>query len=234
MTSDDFTPDNQDDAAIGPDFDVVLAAEILTNVAANVRMRVNFSDLDYGNSSDVSRLPSREETGNPWSPAAEARADQCMTYIEAPHYCRPTDDGPSVFLAGGITGVERWHTRAAAALQAHGVTVFNPHRAELPIHDPNAGWEQASWQQHHLHAADVTLIWFPTSDQAVPPSPPGMFELGQALGAGRRIVVGADKDYPHEPEVRMICQVARPDMPVFSTLEDTVAATIAAVKGRSA
>ncbi|WP_406693329.1 nucleoside 2-deoxyribosyltransferase domain-containing protein (plasmid) [Saccharopolyspora sp. ID03-671] len=153
-----------------------------------------------------------------------------MAYIEAPHYHRPTcTDGPTVFLAGGITGVERWHTQAAEALQAHGVTVFNPNRADFPIHDPNAGWEQVSWEQHYLHAADVTLMWFPASDRTVTTQPIAMFELGQALGEGRRIVVGADANYPREPDVRMLCQLNRSGMPVFSTLADTLAATVAAV-----
>ena len=160
----------------------------------------------------------------PRRPAAE------RMYFEAPDYYRPQRNDPaSVFLAGGITGVaERWHRRAIAALEsaAEPLVILNPNRAAFPIDDPGAGWEQVSWEQHHLHLATVTLFWFAASDAAVTTQPIAMFELGQALGEGRQIVVGAHPDYPREADVHMLCQLARPGMPVFSDLEDVLAATL--------
>ncbi len=148
-------------------------------------------------------------------------------YYEAPDYCLEGEiSAATVFLAGGITGVERWHDRAAHTLLGAGVTVFNPNRANFPIDDPAAGWEQVSWEQHHLHLADVTLFWFPASDRAVTTQPIAMFELGQALGENRRIVVGASSGYPREADVRMLCRIARPGMTVHSTLDSTISATI--------
>ncbi|WP_370973845.1 nucleoside 2-deoxyribosyltransferase domain-containing protein [Amycolatopsis sp. cg9] len=154
-------------------------------------------------------------------------------YFEAPNYYLPQPgDAPAVFLAGGITGCPRWHDHAAAVLAAapEPVVVLNPNRADFPIHDPAAGWEQVSWEQHHLHLAETTtLFWFPACDPAVTVQPIAMYELGQALGEGRRIVVGADPGYPRVADVRMLCQLAQPGLPVHSTLDDTLAAVLDAL-----
>lgn len=159
-------------------------------------------------------------------PAAH-RPDTEGLYVEAPTYYRPQrNDPPAVFLAGGIVGItERWHSRVVAALQAARtpVVVLNPNRAEFPIDNPSAAWEQVSWEQHHLHLAGLTAFWFAASDPAVTTQPIAMFELGQALGEGRPVVVGASPDYPREPDVHMLCQLAKPGLPVFSDLDDMVA-----------
>jgi hypothetical protein len=73
----------------------------------------------------------------------------------------------------------------------------------------------------------ITLFWFPASDPAVTSQPIALFELGQALGEGRRVVVGAHLGFPCEPDVRMLCQLARPGMPVFSDLDDVLRAVLA-------
>lgn len=155
-------------------------------------------------------------------------------YFEAPTYYRPQPvDPPSVFLAGGITGVaEYWHQRAVAVLEAapEPLVVLNPNRAAFPIGDASAAFVQVSWEQHHLRLAAVTLFWFAASDSAVTTQPIAMFELGQALGEGREIVVGAHPTYPREADVHMLCQLARPGMPVFSDLDDVLAAVQDRVK----
>lgn len=147
-------------------------------------------------------------------------------YVEAPTYYRPQScDGPSVFLAGGITGIaEPWHAYTVDTLMSwpQPMVVINPHRAEFPIGNPSAAWEQVSWEQHHLKLVDVTLFWFPASDAAVTTQPIAMFELGQALGEGRRMVVGASPGYPREADVHMLCQLARPGLPVYSDLDDVI------------
>jgi hypothetical protein len=154
-------------------------------------------------------------------------------YVEPPDYYEPSPgDPPAVFLAGGITGVERWHDRAAAGLAREAV-VLNPNRARFPVDDPAAGWEQVSWEQHHLHLPGVvTLFWFPASDPAVTTQPIAMFELGQALGEGRQVVVGADPGYPRQADVHLLCRLSRPQLPVHTDLDDVVAGTRALLGGR--
>ncbi|WP_158933548.1 nucleoside 2-deoxyribosyltransferase domain-containing protein [Streptomyces sp. NRRL S-1868] len=170
------------------------------------------------------------------SPAPRRTVPQRL-YIEAPTYYRPQhSDPPCVFLAGGITGVaEQWHRRAIEALNActDPLVIINPNRAAFPIHDPKAAWEQVSWEQHHLHLpALTTLFWFAAAEDSRP-QPIAMFELGQALGENRKIVVGAHPRYPREADVHMLCQLARPGMPVYSDLEDTVHAAYQAATALS-
>jgi hypothetical protein len=154
-----------------------------------------------------------------------------MMYYEAPQrYVPGPGHPPRVFLAGGITGVERWHDRAIKIIGASGldVVIFNPNRKDFPIDRPEAGWEQVSWEQRHLHLPDtLTLFWFPACDAQVTTQPIAMFELGQALGEGRPLVVGADPGYPRQADVRMLCEINRPELPVLSRLTSTVDAALA-------
>lgn len=138
-------------------------------------------------------------------------------YIEAPNYYEPTaEDPPAVFLAGGITNCPPWHQDAVDYLRKSGVSmvVLSPARKDFPIHDPAAGWEQVRWEQHHLHLPNmITLMWFPASDPTLTVQPIAMFELGQALGEKRRLVVGADPGYPRQRDVHLMMRWNRPDGP---------------------
>jgi len=69
------------------------------------------------------------------------------------------------------------------------------------------------------------------SDPSKTTQPIALFELGQALGEGRRIVVGADPGYPRERDVHLLCRINRPGMPVWSTLDDTLTTAIEAAHG---
>ncbi|WP_188193156.1 nucleoside 2-deoxyribosyltransferase domain-containing protein [Nonomuraea sp. SYSU D8015] len=146
------------------------------------------------------------------------------SYFEAPDPYEPAPgDPPAVFLAGGITGVEDWQRRAAAALGPLGVIVLNPRRREFPIGDPAQTPVQITWEHRHLHLPGVlTMFWFPAGDSV---QPIAMLELGAALdNPARRMVVGADPGYPRVEDVRWQTRLARPDEAVHSTLDDTLAA----------
>lgn len=147
-------------------------------------------------------------------------------YHEPPTY--PIAVGsPTVFLAGGITDVEDWQAPATETLlEEHPtITVFNPRRADFPIEDPSAGFGQVAWEQHWLHKVDLTLFWFPKSAPGRP-QPIAQFELGQALGERRRIVVGAEYGYPRVADVRWLCHLNRPDLTVHDSLDATVKAAL--------
>lgn len=151
-------------------------------------------------------------------------------YYEAPtDYDIHSEDPPAVFLAGGITGCPRWHDHAVETLRASGVpmVVLNPNRENFPIHDPDAGWEQVRWEQHHLHLPGViTMMWFPASDAAVTTQPIAQFEFGQAIGAGRRLVVGADPGYPRARDVELMMRWNRPGGELHFSLDGLLAATV--------
>ncbi|MEO3754523.1 nucleoside 2-deoxyribosyltransferase domain-containing protein [Streptomyces sp. B6B3] len=169
------------------------------------------------------------------APPEPLRTTPQRLYYEAPTYYRPQPaDPPAVFLAGGITGVERWHDHAVEVLRAatRPVVVLNPSRARFSTDDPGAAWEQVSWEQHHLHLPTVvTLFWFPACDPAVTTQPIALFELGQALGERRRIVVGAHPGYPREPDVRMLCQLTRPGTVVHADLDHVLGAALSECGG---
>ncbi len=47
-------------------------------------------------------------------------------------------DGPSLFLAGGITGCPDWQRQLRDKLADTPLTLLNPRRANFPIDDPRA------------------------------------------------------------------------------------------------
>ncbi|SEG96786.1 Nucleoside 2-deoxyribosyltransferase like [Nonomuraea solani] len=143
-------------------------------------------------------------------------------YFEAPDYYEPAPgDPPAVFLAGGITGVEDWQRRAAAALG--GAIVLNPRRRHFPMDDPAQAPAQIAWEHHHLHLPEVlTMFWFPAGDSM---QPIALLELGAALdNPARRIVIGADPGYPRAEDVRVQTRLARPGELVHPTLPATLTA----------
>ncbi len=154
-------------------------------------------------------------------------------YYEAPNYWDPQpSDPPGVFLAGGITGCPRWHDEAIRVLSGCGesMVVLNPNRREFPIHDPDAGLEQVTWEQHHLHLPQtITMMWFPASDPAVTTQPIAQFELGQALGERRALLVGADPGYPRSRDVHLMIGINRPGMTVHTSLPDLLGAVVGMV-----
>ncbi|OZM69912.1 hypothetical protein CFN78_28220 [Amycolatopsis antarctica] len=133
-------------------------------------------------------------------------------YYEAPTpYIPLPGHPPRIFLAGGITGVQRWHDHAVDVIEDADldVVILNPNREQFPIGDPAAGPEQVAWEQMMLHLPNtLTLMWFPESDPAVTVQPIAMYELGQAHGENRELVVGADPGYPRSADVTMLTRLS--------------------------
>lgn len=159
-------------------------------------------------------------------------------YFEAPDPYEPQEgDPPAVFLAGGISGCPDWHSHAVHVLRDSGVpmVVLNPARKNFPITDPNAGWEQVSWEQHHLHLPGlITLMWFPRPHLPVTVQPIAQFEFGQASDKpDRTLVIGADPDYPRQLDVHHMMRWNRPDETVHATLDDVLTCVIGEVIWRS-
>lgn len=135
-------------------------------------------------------------------------------YVEAPQ--RYDGAGPSVFLAGGITGCPDWQAIAAARLAPH-ADVLNPRRRTYVATDDEYE-RQVAWEYRHLRRADLILFWFAAEAiQAI-----ALYELG-AFGPGEKpIVVGADPAYPRRTDVILQLSHARPGLVVHSTLESTI------------
>jgi len=139
-----------------------------------------------------------------------------VRYVEAP--LRYDGPGPSLFLAGGISGCPDWQADAVDLLRdTPGLTVLNPRRA---VFDETAAAEQITWEYEHLRRADVVLFWFAAGGSVQPIT---LYELGVHVTRGTTLVVGADPGYPRRLDVEVQLGLARPGLPVFSGLAETVA-----------
>lgn len=149
-----------------------------------------------------------------------------MRYIEAPAEC--TGSGVCLFLAGGITDCPDWQATAAAALDDLDITVLNPRRSSFPLHDPHAETAQVRWEHRHLRRADLVMFWFPQSPTSHQPI--ALYELGTLVGEGRALVIGTDPGYIRRTNVVAQLALARPEIPVHTTLADTIDAGRTAVQ----
>lgn len=138
-----------------------------------------------------------------------------MTYVEAPGPL--TEAGSSIFLAGGITNCPDWQSEAVKLISDR-THVFNPRRANFPIHDPDAAEEQITWEFNALHEATCILFWFPVG--AIQPI--ALYELGRYVALGRPIAVGRDDSYERRQDVDVQMKLAKPDLPIYNTLAQTV------------
>lgn len=133
---------------------------------------------------------------------------------------RAAPTGPTVFLAGGISGCPNWQAEAIQYLP-DGVTACNPRRTDFPIGDPGAAPAQIDWEYDRLTEAVVVLFWFPVS---VVPQPIALLEFGAwALRTHKPVAVGADPAYPRRFDVIYQAGLYRPDLPVRSTLTEVCA-----------
>lgn len=141
-----------------------------------------------------------------------------MRYIEAPETYQRGGDAVTVFLAGGITGCPDWQAEIITHLRYTDLVLFNPRRANFPIDDPNASYNQIFWEYHHLRRADRILFWFPAKNQAG--CPIALFELGAWLKTDKPLAIGVEPGYVREQDVRIQTALERPSALVVSTLED--------------
>ena len=128
---------------------------------------------------------------------------------------------PTVFTAGGITGVRNWQLSAALQLLATSPAhILNPRRSHFPVHDPDVTREQIAWEHAALAASDVILFWFPAG--AVQPI--ALYELGAHTAQGATIAVGTDPAYERRLDVVEQLRHARPELEVHDSLPATVRA----------
>ncbi|WP_439621145.1 nucleoside 2-deoxyribosyltransferase domain-containing protein [Gemmata sp.] len=137
------------------------------------------------------------------------------TVVEAPQeYDGP---GPSVFLAGGISGTTDWQQQVVGRLSDVPVTLLNPRRANYPWHDPSAAAAQIEWEFRHLHRATAILFWFPPETLC----PIALFELGGRVQVREQaLFVGTDPAYARKLDVEIQLRLARPEVQVTTSVWD--------------
>lgn len=135
---------------------------------------------------------------------------------------------PSLFLAGGISNCPPWHNTLLTRLREQSSendacwTILNPRRAEFPENKSDAAREQIEWEFEALKRADVIQFWFPKETLC----PITLFELGRWIASDKPVVVGTHPDYQRRFDVEVQCDLARPGMTIYSSLDDLAEAVI--------
>ena len=133
------------------------------------------------------------------------------TVIEAP--AEYAGDGPSLFLAGGISGTVDWQADVIGRLADLPLVLLNPRRRDFPMDDPAAAEGQIGWEYRHLRRAAAVLFWFPPETLC----PIALFELGgRTLVPDQPLFVGTHPGYARRLDVVIQLRLARPEVEVVS------------------
>lgn len=142
-----------------------------------------------------------------------------MQYIEAVNYAGTKY--PSIFLAGGISGVkDDWQAKAVLELaDIELLTIFNPRRKNFPMDDPTAAEEQITWEHKMLYRADAISFRFPPDTLC----PITLYELGAwsawrdpafPLSDPKRLFISVHPKYARLKDIQIQTKLARPDVQV--------------------
>jgi len=142
--------------------------------------------------------------------------------IEAPNeiYSIENSNNVHMFLAGGITNCPDWQKEVLEKLKIiDHLTIYSPRRANFPIGDPNAAEEQITWEYEHLMTADILFFWYSRGSL----NPIVMLEYGKyALATERPVIIGVDPEYERKQDVEIQTKLARPQLPIYDSLDDMV------------
>lgn len=137
-----------------------------------------------------------------------------MEVYEAPQ--RYDGNALSLFLAGGITGCPDWQQEMIAALKETRLVLFNPRRANFPIGDPSAAYEQIEWEHTYLRRATAISFWFPMDTL----NPITLYELGAwSMRTEKRIFVGCHPEYKRKQDVMIQTKLVRPHVQVTESFQ---------------
>lgn len=131
---------------------------------------------------------------------------------------RNVPEGPSLFIAGGITDCPEWQTEAIAGLSDTDLVLFNPRRATFNVRDPQAAPGQIQWEHEMLRQADAIMFWF--CEEALQPI--ALYELGAWSMTNKPIFVGAHPNYKRRLDVVHQTQLIRPDIYIAGSLDGVI------------
>ena len=141
---------------------------------------------------------------------------------------KESNDQPTIFLAGGISGTEDWQSGVEDYFDSKcpSLITLNPRRANFDIANPDDTRHQIMWEHRHLHVADAILFYFP------PPTlcPITLFELGKMAMSAVPLFVCVHPDYSRRLDVIVQLQLIRPDIVVVSTLDELMVQVLAWVQ----
>lgn len=148
-----------------------------------------------------------------------------MNYVEAINQPHPEALRPYVFAAGGITDCPDWQKELIDNLQDLDFTLFNPRRANFPIHDPRAAREQIAWEHEWLWKSDIISFWFCANTL----NPIVLYELGAHLSRAKLghkvdIVIGIERGYKRTQDVMIQTELTK--LPVTVVYDLNVLASV--------
>lgn len=138
------------------------------------------------------------------------------TIIRSPELLVFSNEIPSIFLAGGITGCPDWQSDVAMKLATElPVIVYNPRRiGDLAMNGEDA-YRQIHWEHMALNAASMTFFWFPAEGQCMI----SLFELGKELGRNSDIVVGVHPGYVRRFDVETQIELEGSGIKIYNNLD---------------
>lgn len=139
-----------------------------------------------------------------------------MRCITAPKISSPTEQsGPSLFLAGGISGCPNWQAEILLSLSSVELTVYNPRRTEFPI-EKKAIQEQIEWEYIHLRKASAIAFWFPAETLC----PITLYELGAHAMRDVPLFVGVHPEYARRLDIEIQLSLVRPEIQISQSIEE--------------
>ncbi|WP_405479902.1 nucleoside 2-deoxyribosyltransferase domain-containing protein [Streptomyces anulatus] len=151
----------------------------------------------------------------------------------------PLPAGPSVFLAGPTPDksnpVPSWRPTALKILAdqwagPQTLTVLSPESRNGVRADRYE--TQVDWETDARAAADALLFWIPRDLKTMPGMTTNV-EFGLDVGTARPVVLGIPDDCPNPERNRYLAYVARRhNVPVCTTLADTVTAALNLITGK--
>ncbi len=125
-----------------------------------------------------------------------------------------------VFLGGCIGGCDDWQEKWLELFGAH-VGLKNKYQ-KVTVYNPRWDYEwtstqQIEWEFERLRDSDVIVMWFGNG---------GMnrivfYELGMWINStGRKAVIGCDPEFDRKDDVVIQTKLARPDLPIYTSLND--------------
>lgn len=145
-------------------------------------------------------------------------------YYESPDTVTASSD--ALMLLGGIVNCPDWQFTASGPILGlnQAVKVINPRRNLAP--GPAAHHAQLNWEQAAIRTVRFAMFWFPYSGRTEQAG--ALAELGQFIGGIRMrdTVIGVDPRYIRDHYVRSLVGHAAPLKPVYTTLPDTIQATL--------
>jgi len=129
------------------------------------------------------------------------------TIIEAPNVFSKTEYSPyTIFLAGSIENgkAEDWQDKLSKTLDRFdNIVVLNPRRKHWdPELDEKKLRFQIIWEQEGINASNLVVFYFdPTTH-----SPISLLELGQCLGAHKKVIVYCPPTFFRHTNVEVTCE----------------------------